>query len=100
MLHLCTILLQWDEAIRVFTNGMPLKRHRSHMRVYDNCFTGSEAVKWFLHALEMNPHFNTVITQEKTVQLLSKFFEEGILMKVKGSSRQAPDRFKLQGIYQ
>lgn len=93
-------MFQWDEAIRVFKNGMPLKRHRSHMRVYDNCFTGSEAVKWFLHALEMNPHFNTVITQEKTVQLLSKFYEEGVFVKVKESSRQAPDRFKLQGIYQ
>ncbi|KAJ1525686.1 hypothetical protein ONE63_008900 [Megalurothrips usitatus] len=92
----------WDEAIRLFTNGMPSKRHRSHMRVYENCFTGSEAVKWFHHALEMNPHFNTVVTQEKTMQLLNKFYDEGIFVKAKGSSkeRQGPDRFKLQGIYQ
>ncbi|KAE8747479.1 hypothetical protein FOCC_FOCC005810 [Frankliniella occidentalis] len=90
----------WDEAIKLFTNGMPTKRHRSNMKVYENCFTGSEAVKWFLHALEMNPHFNTVITQEKTIQLLSKFFEEGIFVRAKESSRQGPDRFKLQGIYQ
>lgn len=90
----------WDEAIRLFTNGMPSKRHRSNMKVYDNCFTGSEAVKWFLHALEMNPHFNTVITQEKTVQLLNKLYEEGIFVKAKGSSRQGSDRFKLNGIYQ
>lgn len=79
---------------------MPSKRHRSHMKVYENCFTGSEAVKWFYNALEMNPHFNSVITQEKTIQLLTKFFEEGIFINAKGSSRQGPDRFKLQGIYQ
>ncbi|XP_034241675.1 DEP domain-containing protein 1A-like isoform X2 [Thrips palmi] len=90
----------WDEAIRLFTSGMPSKRHRSNMKVYENCFTGSEAVKWFLHALEMNPHFNAVITQEKTIQLLSKLYEEGIFVKAKGSSRQGSDRFKLNGIYQ
>ncbi|KAK3929942.1 DEP domain-containing protein 1A [Frankliniella fusca] len=89
----------WDEAIKLFINGMPVKRHRSNMKVYDNCFTGSEAVKWFLHTLEMNPLFNTVITQEKTVQLLSKFYEEGIFVRAKESSRHGPDRFKLQGIY-
>ncbi|KAG1676203.1 DEP domain-containing protein 1A [Nymphon striatum] len=74
----------WNDMIRTFRSEMPRRKHRRHMRQYDTCFTGSEAVTWLLLYLRSNHNFGPHITRIQTVQLLHKFHKSGVFEDVRG----------------
>ncbi|XP_021939374.1 DEP domain-containing protein 1A-like isoform X1 [Zootermopsis nevadensis] len=76
----------WNEMVETFRNGIPLKRHRRHIKVYDNCFTGQEAVNWFQSVLQNNLHLGSIVTREQTVQLLNKFLKAGVFQHISAST--------------
>ena len=69
-----------------FRNGIPLKRHRRHIKVYEKCFTGQEAINWLQDVLRNNPCVVNNISKDQTVQLLNKFLKAGVLRNVNCSS--------------
>ncbi|XP_069693031.1 DEP domain-containing protein 1A-like isoform X2 [Periplaneta americana] len=75
----------WNDMVETFREGIPLKKHRRHIKVYENCFTGQEAVNWFQTALQNNLHVGNV-TKEQTIQLLNKFLKAGIFQNVNATS--------------
>jgi hypothetical protein len=72
--------------VETFRNGIPLKRHRRHIKVYDNCFTGQEAVNWFQSVLQNNLHLGNIVTREQTIQLLNKFLKASVFQNVNASA--------------
>ncbi|XP_068082199.1 DEP domain-containing protein 1A [Anabrus simplex] len=91
----------WNEMVYTFRNGMPLKRHRRHIKVYEECFSGVEAVRWFHAALQRNPSIGPDISKEQVVQLLNKFLKAGIFETVSSSSSNEAHQFKENGdLYQ
>ncbi|XP_046406507.1 DEP domain-containing protein 1A-like [Ischnura elegans] len=89
----------WNEAICLFRNGMPLKRHRKHIKLYDSCFTGGEAVSWLHSTLKDNPNFGQEVTKDKTQQLLSKFYKVGVFQSVSNGSSDNLEAFKENELY-
>ena len=77
-------VLQWNETIKLFRGGMPLKRHWAYFRSYDNSFTGSEAVDWLHELLKRNHNFGPEVTRYQTLQLLRKFMKNHVVEDVKG----------------
>ncbi|KAF4525359.1 hypothetical protein B566_EDAN007842 [Ephemera danica] len=57
---------------------MPTKKHRKGFRVVESCFTGEEAVTWFLRTLRKNENFGCNVSWEQTQLLLEKFFLAGV----------------------
>jgi hypothetical protein len=80
------LFFQWNEMVETFQNGIPLKRHRRHIKVYDNCFTGQEAINWFQSILQNNLHLGNIVTREQTIQLLNKFLKAGVFRNINASS--------------
>ncbi|XP_051965010.1 DEP domain-containing protein 1A-like [Xyrauchen texanus] len=74
----------WNEVTKLFRAGMPLKKHRLHLRVYMNCFTASAAVDWLHELLKNNSNFGPEVTRQQTVQLLKKFLKNHVIEDVKG----------------
>jgi uncharacterized Ntn-hydrolase superfamily protein len=74
--------LQWNEMVETFQNGIPLRRHRRHIKVYDNCFTGQEAVNWFQSVLQNHIYLGNIVTREQTIQLLNKFLNAGVFQNI------------------
>uniref|UniRef100_A0A8D0G3S7 DEP domain-containing protein 1B n=1 Tax=Sphenodon punctatus TaxID=8508 RepID=A0A8D0G3S7_SPHPU len=74
----------WNETIELFRGGMPLRKHRSHFRSYDSCFTASEAVDWLHVLLRHNQNFGPEVTRPQTVQLLKKFLKNHVIEDIKG----------------
>ncbi|CDQ79815.1 DEP domain-containing protein 1B [Oncorhynchus mykiss] len=74
----------WNETIKLFRGGMPLKRHWAYFRSYDNSFTGSEAVDWLHELLKRNHNFGPEVTRYQTLQLLRKFMKNHVVEDVKG----------------
>ncbi|XP_041916400.1 DEP domain-containing protein 1B [Alosa sapidissima] len=74
----------WNETIRLFRGGMPLRRHWLHFRSYDNSFTGSEAIDWLHELLKRNHNFGPEVTRYQTLQLLKKFMKNHVIEDVKG----------------
>jgi hypothetical protein len=72
--------------VETFRNGIPLKRHRRHIKVYDNCFTGQEAVNWFQSVLQNCFHRGNSVTREQTIQLLNKFLKAGVFQNINAES--------------
>lgn len=62
---------------------MPVKRHRYHMRVFTDTFTGEEAAVWLYNALKMNSYFGQDVTKTQIVQLLNKFYKSGVFEGIK-----------------
>lgn len=58
------IHMQWHELVVGFREGMPRHRRRVKMRLYDECFTGSEAVQWLHKYLQNTGSFGTVSKQQ------------------------------------
>ena len=56
--------LQWQELVVGFREGMPRQRRRVKMKLYDECFTGSEAVQWLHEYLQASGNFGTVSRQQ------------------------------------
>ncbi|GLH12903.1 Uncharacterized protein GBIM_17561 [Gryllus bimaculatus] len=87
----------WNEMLHTFKHGMPLRRHRRHMKVYENCFSGAEAIQWLQLALKDNPNIKPGISKTQVRQLLNKFMKAGVFSSVCSSDAQ---EFKENEIYQ
>ncbi|KAJ8287138.1 hypothetical protein GJAV_G00048090 [Gymnothorax javanicus] len=74
----------WNELIKLFRGGMPVRRHWAHFRSYDNSFTGSEAVDWLHALLRRNHNFGPEVTRFQTLQLLRKFLKNHVIEDIKG----------------
>uniref|UniRef100_A0A3Q3IMA6 Rho-GAP domain-containing protein n=1 Tax=Monopterus albus TaxID=43700 RepID=A0A3Q3IMA6_MONAL len=74
----------WNETIKLFRGGMPLRRHWAHFRYYDSSFTGSEAVDYLHDLLRDNYNFGPEVTRYQTLQLLRKFLKAHIVEDIKG----------------
>nr|XP_015221741.1 PREDICTED: DEP domain-containing protein 1B isoform X2 [Lepisosteus oculatus] len=74
----------WNETIKLFRAGMPLRRHRMHFRSYDSCFTASEAADWLHELLRSNNNFGPEVTRTQTIQLLKKFLKNHVIQDIKG----------------
>ncbi|KAK0417599.1 hypothetical protein QR680_013103 [Steinernema hermaphroditum] len=60
------------------------KRHRKHIRFYDDTFTGREAVDFLLEVLPNLLEENREVTRVKCVLLMEKFFENDIIRHCRG----------------
>ncbi|XP_008101075.2 DEP domain-containing protein 1B isoform X1 [Anolis carolinensis] len=74
----------WNQTIELFREGMPLRRHRCHFKIYERCFTASEAVDWLHRLLRHNQNFGPEVTRTQTVQLLKKFLKNHVIEDIKG----------------
>ncbi|XP_072367163.1 DEP domain-containing protein 1A-like isoform X1 [Scyliorhinus torazame] len=74
----------WNELIKLFRAGMPLRKHRLHLKKYTNCFTASEAVDWLHELLRNNSNFGPEVTRQQTLQLLRKFLKNHVIEDIKG----------------
>lgn len=74
----------WNETIKLFRGGMPLKRHWAHFRYHDWSFTGSEAVDYLHELLRRNYNFGPEVTRYQTLQLLRKFLKAHVIEDIKG----------------
>uniref|UniRef100_A0A9J8BUF9 DEP domain containing 1B n=1 Tax=Cyprinus carpio carpio TaxID=630221 RepID=A0A9J8BUF9_CYPCA len=74
----------WNETIRLFRGGMPVRRHWAHFRSYDHSFTGAEAVDFLHELLRQNQNFGPEVTRYQTLQLLRKFLKNHVIEDVKG----------------
>ncbi|XP_039869193.1 DEP domain-containing protein 1B [Simochromis diagramma] len=74
----------WNETIRLFRGGMPLRRHWAHFRCYDCSFTGTEAVDYLHNLLRDNHNFGPEVTRYQTLQLLRKFLKAHVIEDIKG----------------
>ncbi|XP_068616603.1 DEP domain-containing protein 1B [Brachionichthys hirsutus] len=74
----------WNETIKLFRGGMPLRRHWMHFRYYDLSFTGSEAVDYLHELLMHNDNFGPEVTRYQTLQLLRKFLKAHVIEDIKG----------------
>ena len=85
----------WNDIIRQFRGGMPVKKHRYKMKTYENCFSSSDAVEWLHNHLQTNDNFGPEVTREQTTQLLKKLYRAGIIENARGE--EAKDQFKESG---
>ncbi|XP_067893360.1 DEP domain-containing protein 1A-like isoform X2 [Heterodontus francisci] len=74
----------WNELTKLFRAGMPLRKHRLHLKKYSNCFTASEAVDWLHELLRNNSNFGPEVTRQQTLQLLRKFLKNRVIEDIKG----------------
>ncbi|KAJ8376447.1 hypothetical protein SKAU_G00070270 [Synaphobranchus kaupii] len=74
----------WNEVTKLFRAGMPLKKHRQHLRLYGSCFTAAAAVDWLHDLLRNNSNFGHEVTRQQTLQLLRKFLKNHVIEDVKG----------------
>ncbi|NXM78916.1 DEP1A protein, partial [Serilophus lunatus] len=74
----------WQELSRSFRAGMPLRRHRQHLRTHGRCFTAAEAADWLHQALRSHSSVGPDVTRQQTVQLLRKFLKNHIIEDIKG----------------
>ncbi|KAG8456590.1 hypothetical protein GDO86_002388 [Hymenochirus boettgeri] len=74
----------WNETIELFRTGMPQKRHRIHFKIYERCFTATEAVDWLHKLLQCSQNFGPEVTRNQTIQLLKKFQKNHVIEDVKG----------------
>jgi hypothetical protein len=76
--------LQWNEVTTSFRVGMPLRKHRQHLKKYSNCFTAVEAIDWLYDLLRSNSNFGPEVTRQQTIQLLRKFLKNHVIEDIKG----------------
>ncbi|KAL7848123.1 hypothetical protein AOLI_G00228410 [Acnodon oligacanthus] len=74
----------WNETVKLFRGGMPLRRHWAHFRCYDNSFTGSEGIDYLHELLKRNQNFGPEVTRYQSLQLLRKFLKNHVIEDVKG----------------
>uniref|UniRef100_UPI00398F7980 DEP domain-containing protein 1A-like isoform X2 n=1 Tax=Pristiophorus japonicus TaxID=55135 RepID=UPI00398F7980 len=74
----------WNEMTKLFRAGMPLRKHRLHLKKYSHCFTASEAVNWLHELLRNNSNFGPDVTRQQTLQLLRKFLKNHVIEDIKG----------------
>ncbi|XP_043919746.1 DEP domain-containing protein 1B [Protopterus annectens] len=74
----------WNEIVKLFVAGMPIRKHRIHFRSYDSCFCAFEAVDWMHELLKGNINFGPEVNRSQTVQLLKKFLKNHVIEDIKG----------------
>ncbi|KAF2356201.1 DEP domain [Trinorchestia longiramus] len=78
---------------------MPLSRHRRGLRVYDDCFSGAEAVAWLHQHLCHNPNFSDSVSRDQTTALLKKFVRCGLLEDAVNGESGYSLQFRERGLY-
>uniref|UniRef100_A0A0N5B8D4 DEP domain-containing protein n=1 Tax=Strongyloides papillosus TaxID=174720 RepID=A0A0N5B8D4_STREA len=66
-----------------FVTRMPLKKHRSYLRVYDDSFTGKEAVNFMVETLPSIISTKIVLTRSNCEQLLTFLLTKNIFYNVR-----------------
>lgn len=74
----------WNGMLKRFRSGMPVKRHRRQLRVYDDCFTGREAVDFLMGELPKFIQDGKTITRSNCSKLLSIYLSMGLFCAVRG----------------
>ncbi|VBB30258.1 unnamed protein product [Acanthocheilonema viteae] len=74
----------WNGMIRRFRSGMPVKRHRRQLRVFDGCFAGREAVDFMMNELPKFIHDGREITRSNCSKLLGTYMNMGLFCTVRG----------------
>ncbi|XP_015785176.1 DEP domain-containing protein 1B-like isoform X2 [Tetranychus urticae] len=73
----------WNQIIYDFSTGISLKRHRRHLKAYENCFVACKAVDWLYDYLAVHKKSeNKEISRQQAIQLLDKFLTYDIIEKV------------------
>uniref|UniRef100_H2Z3K1 DEP domain-containing protein n=1 Tax=Ciona savignyi TaxID=51511 RepID=H2Z3K1_CIOSA len=74
----------WNEVVRLFRAGMPVRKHRYLLKSHPNSFTAAEAVDWLHSLLVINKNFGPTVTRSQTIQLLRKFLKNHVIEDVCG----------------
>ena len=70
--------------------GIPAKRHRRRLKVYDDCFTGRKAVDWMHNYLMFSSYFSRhEVSRFQALQLLRKFAHHSIIQRVDGGGSRS-----------
>ena len=72
----------WNSIVRSLHEGVPRKKHRKHLRTYEDCFTANEVIEWLLRQLKKNPNFDSDVSKEQTLMLLQKLLRAGVIAKI------------------
>ncbi len=91
--------MQWNEALRIFNNGVPQKRHWRQLRKYENCFTSAEATNWLHSQHKENPQFGPAVSNEQIQQLLCKFLKTGVFEDFRDIGTKTDNRIETNGLY-
>lgn len=78
--------------MKSFREGIETKRHRWHMKTYDNSFTGSEAVDILYRHMQWTGTFGHV-TRQQAERLCQKFVEMRVIVDARGKQ----EKTKFQG---
>ncbi|KAI3383005.1 hypothetical protein SNEBB_004085 [Seison nebaliae] len=74
---------KWNRMIDDFRTRMPTGKHRKYLRTFDNCFYGSEAVKWFEDWFSTEgKEDGTETSKENIIKLLGCFQSAGVFQEV------------------
>ncbi|VDP24865.1 unnamed protein product [Onchocerca flexuosa] len=74
----------WNKIIRRFRSGMPVKRHLRQLRIFENCFTGREAVDFMMNELPKIIHDGREITRFNCSKLLGIYMNMELFRSVRG----------------
>ncbi|XP_062509812.1 DEP domain-containing protein 1A-like isoform X2 [Corticium candelabrum] len=77
----------WNELVRNLREGVELKRHRWHMKTYDDCFTGSDAIECLLRHMQWTGTFGHV-TRPQAAKLCQKFLEMRVIVDARGKQEK------------
>jgi hypothetical protein len=77
----------WQDLVVGFREGMPRHRRRVKMKQHEECFTGSEAVRWLHQYLQSSGSFG-VVSKQQAVKLLQKFQQSEVIREVCGKQHQ------------
>ena len=73
----------WNSIVRSLHEGdLPRKKHRKHLRIYEDCFTANEVIEWLFRQLKKNPNFDSDVSKEQTLMLLQKLFRAGVIVRL------------------
>lgn len=87
----------WNVIVSAVRDEMPVGRRRKGFRIYENCFTGDEAVSWTVEYLEQHRDLllasadsettcKVAITREKATRFLQKLVEQKLIEDVRRRS--------------
>uniref|UniRef100_A0A915PT49 DEP domain-containing protein n=1 Tax=Setaria digitata TaxID=48799 RepID=A0A915PT49_9BILA len=88
----------WNGMIRRFRSGMQLKRHRRQLRIFDDCFTGREAVDFMMKELPKFIYDGREVTRFNCSKLLSIYLNMGLFCAVRGKF-DSSEPFKENELY-
>nr|XP_002120611.1 DEP domain-containing protein 1A-like [Ciona intestinalis] len=74
----------WNEIVHQFRDGMPCRRHRRHLKMYNSCFPANDAVDFLHEILKSNHNIGKDVTRQQTLQLLRKFLKNHIIEDING----------------